>query len=200
MNCSLNEEDIQGNQLSLYILAKIMSNKSIITQDDVIVICCYVSWCQASPGHPWSPASWGCPGSAPWHRTGKCERRAPWPRSLRGLERSLSLCCQPGGNVVKTLITQWTGETVREKPVCRSHSSLTHPMPSRPAPVCHRSHKTSHWSRFVNPGTSLARRKCHCQESWVFDSDRLKVNLKKLKLHFVWISHFTFPSFLSICD
>ena len=51
-----------------------------------------------------------------------------------------SLCCQRGGNVVKTLITvnRRDSQREREKPVCRSHSSLTHPMPSRPAPVCHR--------------------------------------------------------------
>ena len=90
-----------------------------------------------------------------------------------GLERSLSLCCQPGGNVVKTLITVNRRDSQRERERNRSvevtapHSSHAQQAGSS---VSHESPDTSLVS-FVNSGPSLARSKRH--ESMFYDSDRL---------------------------
>ena len=41
------------------------------------------------PDPPGAPVSGGCPGCAPWRRTGRCGRTAPWPGRLRSRGGSL---------------------------------------------------------------------------------------------------------------
>ena len=73
-----------------------------------------------------------------------------------------SLCCQRGGNVVKTLIAVNRRDSQRERETGLSKSQLPHSSHAQQAGSSV-SQETPHWSSFVITGPLLATRECHCQ-------------------------------------
>ena len=73
-----------------------------------------------------------------------------------------SLCCQRGGNVVKTLIAVNRRDSQRERETGLSKSQLPHSSHAQQAGSSV-SQETPHWSSFDNTGPLLATRECHCQ-------------------------------------
>ena len=168
---NLYKEDIKSYQLFIHWATSLLRGMTLLYVVAMRVID------RVWPGPPGALVSGGCPGCAPWRRTGRCGRTAPWPESP-GPRGITGHCVVSEEEMLWRHSSQWTGETVREreKPVCRSHSSLTHPMPSRPAPVCHRRHLIGqalltlvlYW-----PRESVTVRRHESMTLW---SDRLKVN------------------------
>ena len=162
----LYKEDIKSYQLFISTLSNI-----IITRDDVIVCCCHASYWQGLTWSSWGSSlrrlAWLCTVTQNWQmwENSSMTWESPGPRGITGH------CVVSEEEMLWRHSSQWTGETVREREreTGLSKSQLPHSSHAQQAGSSV-SQETPHWSSFVNTGPLLARRECHCQATWVYDS------------------------------